>query len=201
VTLDGIDVEGTQARLGVSFETLRRMLLRFADDGAKTAVQAQQSLAQGELRAAARHAHALAGAAGNLGADRLRALAKALEQSAGAGAPEAATHLADVQHEAARVFAAIATLAPPVVEATPSASALPAGDPAVLGAALERVRAALAEGDPVGPEEAISALAAANAPAAWRADLARLRDLADRYEFEDAAELAGQLAQRLGGPA
>jgi CheY-like chemotaxis protein len=199
--LDGIDVEDTLTRLGVSFETLRRMLLRFAEDGATTAAEARQALAQGDLRAAARHAHALAGAAGNLGADRLRALAKALEHSAGAGAPEAATHLAEVEHEAARVFAAIATLAPPAVEAAPAATASAAVDPAVLAAALDSVRAALADGDPVAAEGAISSLAEAGAPAAWRADLARLRELADRYEFEDAAELAGRLAQRLGGHA
>ncbi len=71
----------------------------------------------------------------------------------------------------------------------------------MLGPALARVRAALAEGDPVATEDAITALAEAGAPAAWRADLARLRDLADRYEFEDAAELAGRLAQSLGRPA
>jgi two-component system sensor histidine kinase/response regulator len=201
VALDGVDVEGTLTRLGVSFETLRRMLLRFADDGARTTAEARTALAQGDTAVAARHAHALAGASGNLGADRLRALAKALEHSAGAGAPEAETHLADVEAEAARVFAAIAALAPPAVEPPVADTASVAVDATALAAGLAQVQAALSEGDPVATEHAITALAEAGAPAAWRGDLARLRDLADRYEFEDAAELARQLAERLGRPA
>jgi len=59
----------------------------------------------------------------------------------------------------------------------------------------------LVDGDPVGSEESIAALSEAGVPAPWRADLARLRDLAERYEFEAAVDLADRLAQRLGGPA
>ena len=178
------------------------MLIRFAGDGSTTVAAARRAVEQTDWRSAALHAHSLAGAAGNLGATRLRELAKALELGAGAGAPDVHDRLAGVEREAARVFAAIQTLKPAApADAAPVAQAGAAADTAVLAPLLARLRAALVDGDPVGSEEAIAALNEAGVPASWRADLARLRDLAERYEFEAAVDLADRLAQRLGGPA
>jgi signal transduction histidine kinase/DNA-binding response OmpR family regulator len=196
VALEGIDVAGTLDRLGITFESLRRMLLRFAEGGAKTSAEARRALEDGDTSALARHAHALAGAAGNLGAGRLREAAKALERAAGTREPGAADRLADVEREGAVVFRSIATLAGPGSAQT-EAPAAEASDPAIVRAALERLRESLAEGDPVAAEAALTALAASGVPAAWRADLARMRDLADGYEFDAAADLAGRLAARL----
>ena len=66
--LEGIDVADTIGRLGVPFEALSRMLRRFASGGAGTVEDARRALQQGDAGALAGHAHALAGAAGNLGA-------------------------------------------------------------------------------------------------------------------------------------
>jgi two-component system sensor histidine kinase/response regulator len=77
--LPGIDVEGTIRRLGVPFESLRGMLLRFADGERPTLEALRGAVAAGDAVAASRHAHAIAGAAGNLGAGPLRDAAKALE--------------------------------------------------------------------------------------------------------------------------
>jgi signal transduction histidine kinase/CheY-like chemotaxis protein/HPt (histidine-containing phosphotransfer) domain-containing protein len=195
-SLDGIDVPATLARLGISFDTLRRMLIRFADGGARTAADARRAFEQGDTAGVARHAHALAGAAGNLGAVRLREAAKALEHAAGTGAAGVADRLAGVELEAAIVFRSIATLAAGD-DAPVEARAAHAGDQVALRAALDGLRASLADGDPVGAESAVNALAAAGVPPAWRADLARLKDMADGYEFEAAADLAGRLAARL----
>ena len=77
--LEGIDVTGTIQRLGIDRATLERMLLRFAEGRGPMLDALRTAVAAGDGAAAARHAHAIAGAAGNLGADGLRASAKALE--------------------------------------------------------------------------------------------------------------------------
>jgi signal transduction histidine kinase/DNA-binding response OmpR family regulator/HPt (histidine-containing phosphotransfer) domain-containing protein len=203
--LDGIDVTSAMDRLGISFDTLRRLLVRFGTDGPTTMASARQAVEKADWRAATLHAHSLAGAAGNLGATRLREVAKALEHSAGTSGVDVRDRLAEVELEAARVFASIRTLATaaPGVSSQ-QASPTPtdrAADTAVLAPLMARLRAALTEGDPVASDDAITALAEGGAPVSWRVDLARLRELADRYEFEAAADLADRLTQRLRGPA
>ena len=79
--LEGIDVAGSLARLGLEFETLRRMLVRFADSQGATIDALRAAVASGDSAAAAKHAHAIAGASGNLGAEGLHAAAKALERA------------------------------------------------------------------------------------------------------------------------
>ncbi len=79
--LQGIDVAGSLARLGLEFETLQRMLIRFADGQGATLEALRAAVASSDCDAAARHAHAIAGASGNLGADGLRDAAKALERA------------------------------------------------------------------------------------------------------------------------
>ena len=72
--------------------------------------------------AARRHAHSIVGSAGNVSADRLRELARALEQEAKAGGGEMARLLAAVEEEAARVLGAIEGLeagSPPPPPARP----------------------------------------------------------------------------------
>ena len=199
--LDGIDVRAAVARLGMSFDAYRRLLLRFAGDGTSTAAAARQAVRAQDWKSAALHAHALAGAAGNLGAARLRELAKALEHSANTGGNDADAHLTSLEDEASRVFAAIETLRPAPTDVPEQAGARESADSATIGPLIARVQGALADGDPIASEEAITALAQAGAPVAWQADLARLRDLAERYEFEAAAAVADQLAARLRGTA
>ena len=60
--LEGIDVAGSLARLGLEFESFRRMLVRFADSQGATIDALRAAVASGDSAAAARHAHAIAGA-------------------------------------------------------------------------------------------------------------------------------------------
>ena len=60
-------------RLGLDLETVRRLLLRMADGLAALLAGLRTAVASGDPRAAAAQAHTIAGAAGNLGADELRA--------------------------------------------------------------------------------------------------------------------------------
>ena len=67
--VEGIDVAGSLRRLGLEYETFQRMLVRFADTQGPTLDALRSAVAAGDAAAAARHAHAIAGASGNLGAD------------------------------------------------------------------------------------------------------------------------------------
>ena len=69
--VEGIDVAGSLHRLGLEFGTFKRMLVRFADSQGATLDALRAAVAAGDAAAAARHAHAIAGASGNLGADAL----------------------------------------------------------------------------------------------------------------------------------
>ena len=79
-------MSGTLQRLGIERASLERMLLRFADGKDQTLDAVRAAVVAGDAAATAKHAHAIAGAAGNLGADALHAAAKALEQAGRDGA-------------------------------------------------------------------------------------------------------------------
>ena len=110
--LEGVDVAGTLRRLGIERASLERMLLRFADGQPEILDALRAAVVAGDAALAARHAHAIAGAAGNLGADGLRGAAKALEQAGREGRTDLNDLLAAVEECAAVVLASIATLRP-----------------------------------------------------------------------------------------
>ena len=110
--LEGVDVSGTLRRLGIDRASLERMLLRFADGQREMLDALRAAVVTGDAAMAARHAHAIAGAAGNLGADGLRAAAKTLEQAGREGRTDLTDLLAVVEERAAVVFAVDRDAAP-----------------------------------------------------------------------------------------
>ena len=192
--LEGIDISGTLGRLGIDRASLDRMLIRFAEGQRPIFDQLRAAVGAGDGAAAARHAHAIAGAAGNLGADRLRATAKALEQAGRDGGTDLTELLNRVEDEATVVFTSIATL-------QPAATSRPAGsvafDPAAAGTALDRLARALDEYDASSAGEALAALGASGLPEWATADLDRLRCSIDDYEYAGARAIASQLLARV----
>jgi HPt (histidine-containing phosphotransfer) domain-containing protein len=193
--LEGIDVQGALDRLGLEFASLRKILIRFADGQGRTLDELRAAVARRDPAAAARHAHAIAGAAGNLGATQLRAAAKALEVTARDGRGDLGQLLGEVDEHAAVVFRSIDTLraadAAPVAGPAPTATPL---DPSRINEALKRLSAALGNFDLSISNDALSELAAAGPPLA--ADVAKVRELVDHYEFDSAgAIVAGLLRQ------
>ena len=188
VALEGINVSGALARLGIGFEALRRMLIRFADGQSKTVADLRASVTAGEADAAARHAHAIAGAAGNLGADTLREAAKALEMAARGGGGDLPALAQRVEELAAVVFRSIATLRPSG-EAPPAAVPAAPADPAALRQALTALRDALAAGDPDATATSLGALPGMHLPESARASVDRVRTLADEYQFDEAEKI------------
>ena len=191
----GIDVEGSLRRLGLPPDRFRALLARFGAGLGPGLADLRAAVADGDAEAARRHAHALAGAAGNLGADRLRALAKDLELAARDGRADLPVRLGSVEREAVAVAEAIAGLTGPAPDAPdPGAAGKATADPVALARQLDRLRAALAGLDLTGAAEALEALEALPAPDEVRPDLARIRRLVDDYRFEEAQALAERLA-------
>jgi two-component system, sensor histidine kinase and response regulator len=189
--LPGLNIDGALARLGVGFDALKRMLLRYADGQPKTLGDLRAALAAGDAPGTARHAHALAGAAGNLGADTLREAAKALEHAAREGRGGLDGLAARVEDLAATVSSSIDALRAPVETALPAPPAdEPAAgviDAAALDEAVRTLRDALETGDPDATSAAFDVLSALSLPAAAHDAVRRARALADDYQFDDAA--------------
>ncbi len=194
-SLPGIEVAATLARLGLDRATLDRMLLRFADGQGPTLDALRAAVADGDRAAAARHAHAIAGAAGNLGADGLRIAAKALEQAGRDGDADLAPLTADVDAQAAIVFSSIRTL-----RSSDDTAASSDGGPfdrAVARAALERLDAALGASDLSGVTGALAELGSAGLPSFAQVDFSELRESVEGYDYDQARGIAARLLARL----
>jgi len=193
--LEGIDVAGSVERLGLEFDTLRRMLVRFADTQPATLDALRAAVAAGDPAAVARHAHAIAGASGNLGADALRAAAKALEHSGREGAKDFSHLLGDLEARAAVVFRSIETLRG---GATPVASEPEhVFVPPEARAPLERLQAALGDFDLSAATSALADLGGVSMPGATGV-LERLRHFVDSYEYDEARAIATGLLDQIG---
>jgi two-component system sensor histidine kinase/response regulator len=214
----GIDLAGAVRRLGIPFEQLRPVLFRFADGQRQTVEKLRAALAATDAGQARQHAHALAGAAGNLGADALHEAARRLELAAAKRNTDLAGLFRQVEACAHIVFNSIERLrtASPTAPLTPDPSpalggegrgaavrtVTPSGregqacdpaDQAIVRDLLERLSTALANGDLSGSLEALGHLWKANLPDNCRGPVARLEKLIDGYEYDDAAEIVNRL--------
>ncbi len=189
--LDGINVADTLARLGLDFSSLRKMLIRFADGQKQTVTDLAAAVAANDPAAAARHAHALAGAAGNLGADSLRVASKALEQAGRDGQKDMHALLQTVNELATTVFASIDTLRDSAVATAPAFSG--PFDPADFRDALDRLSAALSSFDFSVANEILAGPPFSAVPANLSPDVKNLRERVDGYEFEEAAAIVARL--------
>jgi HPt (histidine-containing phosphotransfer) domain-containing protein len=192
--LEGIDVADALARLGLEFASLRKMLIRFADGQRKTFDDLRAAVAAGDSNAAGRHAHAIAGAAGNLGARELRVAAKALETAARDGESQLQPLLDAIDRHAAVVFRSIDTLR--ATDAAPAQAATAPHDPAKLNAGLQRLAAALADFDLSVSEDALTELAAVGASGTLAGELAKVRELVELYEFDSASTVVADLLRQ-----
>ena len=193
-TLAGINVADALGRLGLDYGTLERMLVRFADGQGATFQALRAAVASGDSAAAAKHAHAIAGAAGNLGADDLYTAAKALERAGRDGRTDLSQLLDDVEARAAVVLRSI----DPLRKAGERVAA-DGGQALVPPAArpiLERLQVALSDFDLSAASSALADLEAVAMPGV--SALAPLRNHVDRYEYDEARELASRLLGQIG---
>jgi signal transduction histidine kinase/CheY-like chemotaxis protein/HPt (histidine-containing phosphotransfer) domain-containing protein/HAMP domain-containing protein len=188
--LEGIDVTGSLERLGLGLETLQRMLIRFADGQGVMLDALRAAVASGDSPEVARHAHTIAGASGNLGAQTLYAAAKALERAGREGGKDMGTLLADVEASAAVVFRSVDTLRGAGVPA--AIAPAQAVVPSTARPALERLQTALGDFDLSSANSALADLEGIALPGAV-SDVSRLRIHLDGYEYDEARVLATRL--------
>ncbi len=192
--LEGIDVAGSLERLGLEFESFRRMLVKFADGRDATFGPLRAAVASGDCDAVARHAHAIAGASGNLGADDLRNAAKALERAGRDGERDLAALHRDLEARAAIVFDSIDRLAKVFEPASTEPESLVV--PAEARSVLTRLHSALGDFD---LSAATSALAELDRIVPRGAPpLARLRQHVDGYEYDEARVIVTRLLEHIG---
>jgi len=192
--LEGIDVAGSLERLGLDFESFRRMLIRFADTKDATFDPLRTAVAAGDGDAVARHAHAIAGASGNLGADALRAAAKALERAGRAGEKDLAPLHQHLETQAAVVFQSIDTLRGVTAPGRTEPESLFV--PAAARGPLTRLQAALGDFDLSAATSALAELESVDLSRAANL-LSRLRQHVDGYEYDKAREIATQLLEQI----
>ncbi len=195
-TLEGIDVPGSLQRLGLEFGNLKRMLIRFADTLGPMLDLLRAAVLASDYAAVARHAHGIAGASGNLGADDLRETAKALERAGNERAQSVATLAAELERRAAVVLRSIDSLrmTETVAAVTESGQVVV---PIEARPALQRLETALGDFDLSAASQALAELNRVAMPNNID-DLVRLRNHVDSYEYDEARALVTRLLDRIG---
>ena len=199
--IEGVEVEGTLRRLGLPFESLRKMLIRFAGGQRKTLEDLRAAVRANDAAGAAGFAHALAGSAGNLGMDSLREAAKALEKAARQGQTNLEDLFSAVDGCATVVFRSIESLkekVQAVQEAVEGIPTLPADAPR-LRECLERLRKALADFDLSSSSEVLRELREMNVSGEMGQDIPHIEELVENYEYDDAVAIVSRLLERVGG--
>jgi PAS domain S-box-containing protein len=197
--LQGIDLAGTIQRLGIPFDRLRPVLLRFSEQR-KTIEDLRAAVEARDSQEARQQAHALAGAAGNLGSDKLCEAAKNLELAAASGSPGWAGLFQEVANLSRVVFDSIDKLRADTAAPQP---AVVAAHRAPLDAAaqncLKGLEEALSSGDFSGSLDLLKELKSTTFNQSNQGDVARLEEMINGYEYEQAAAFANRLIHGLEG--
>lgn len=181
------------------------MLARFPTTARRTLNDLREALEAGDADTARRHAHSLAGAAGNLSIENLRRFAKTLELALKAQTGNYEAFFTELAQETDRVFATLDTLpppprpTPPPKPAPPEAPTTPSAAPETdaLRLLLEELAAQLDTGDVDASAGFIAELERTPAPEAFRRELANVKALTEEFNFAAAAALARRLAAGL----
>ena len=198
IEIPGIDVEGALKRLGVSQEGYLRMVKRFGAGQPKTVEDLREALKVNDRETARRHAHSIAGAAGNLGAETLHRRGKELEKALTDDDGEVTTLFADLETEAERVIEGIQRLSQGAKNSTGTQAEgkmSPVMDDAQISKLLNTLKEDLGTGDldalSGGMAELVSSI-----PSEYKGPVESLRDLIDSYDFEEAAEIVDKLLKQ-----
>jgi HPt (histidine-containing phosphotransfer) domain-containing protein len=171
------------------------MLIRFGDSKDATFEPLRAAVANDDCDAVAKHAHAIAGASGNLGAEELHAAARALERAGRSGEKDLLALHRDLEARAAVVFQSIDSLR----QVTAPVSTEPESRlvPGEARSALTRLQSALGDFDLSAATSALAELDSVDMPPGLSV-LAQLRHHVDRYEYDEARTIVTQLLEQIG---
>jgi HPt (histidine-containing phosphotransfer) domain-containing protein len=188
-----VDLVDATSRLGLPEESLLKLLARFPAGARRTIEDLREALESGDAEEARRHAHSLAGAAGNFSVEIVRRLAKTLELAIKAGTGDYEKLFAELCTEAERTLAAIDQACGAAAAPAPTAALEnpPAADPEPARLFLGELADQLDSGD---PDAAVRLLAELERVGLPPAAVAELRQLVDDFEFGAAAARARELA-------
>ena len=198
--LPGLNVAVALGRLGLPYTAFEKLLRRFAADQPNTLEALRAALDEEDWDVARRHAHSMAGAAGNVAADTLHTRAKTLELALKdqAGGYEPLFH--DLQAEAEQVCAAIDGMQPTPAEAEATPSSDAPVDLGQLVPALDELEVRLAEGDPEAVLSALDHARRVGLDDTLHQESARIQTLVDDFDFFAAADLVADMRAQLTNP-
>ena len=199
IVIPGIDVDGTLKRLGVSQEGYLRMLKRFAAGQPKTVEDLKAALEANDRDTARRHAHSIAGAAGNLGALGLHQYAKELEIALKEPEGDVSQMFTDLSGEAEQVINGIQGLSKKPQDSRDS-SANEIKSPTLDTARISEILCALKETLGAGDLDAISTALpelTTGVPEGYKGQVQKLCDLIESYDYEEATEIVDKLLGEL----
>ena len=200
--LPGIDIGRTLASLEIDSPTLERILIGFEADNRETAQQLRQALTNRDAQQLVHLAHGLKGSGANIGAERLRRAAEALETACRESFPvegalsEIETMVADVEAALQEVRDSILTLLQGAAEpCTVLSDSAPDIDIAPLLAPLAE---AIDRADPEQIAETLAALqnALPQAPHPLHCRINALAQQLRRYDYEQALETIRQMNRK-----
>jgi two-component system, sensor histidine kinase and response regulator len=193
-TIEGVDAENAVRRLGLPWGSIRKMLFRFADSQPRTREDLVQAMRAGDWAGARRHAHSIAGAAGNVSATELHARAKALEVAFRDQQGDQEQLLREMDAELMKVVESINALRPK--DGGGEAVVSVAVDPQRLIEALEDLRAKLDEGDMDCLDAAVRAIGAMAFPAGQTEEWENTKRLIEDYDYSAAAERVASIIEQ-----
>jgi CheY-like chemotaxis protein/HPt (histidine-containing phosphotransfer) domain-containing protein len=189
--IPGIDTVAGIARVGGSVPVYQKLLDKFRRGEADAPQRIRTALVEGDLVTAQREAHTLKGVAGNLGAGRLAAAAKAVEFAVKEGVPSDAL-LGELETELGVLLANIPAWSGSPVEKTEGAQ-LSESELSVLMDQLEHL---LADYD----AEAINLVAKIASRMSRGTHQGRMQEIGERiedFEFDEAGQLLADLRRDL----
>jgi HPt (histidine-containing phosphotransfer) domain-containing protein len=189
--IPGIDTRAGLRRVNGNTTLYRTLLLKFHDSQRDVVQRIRTALDRSDPATACRDAHSLKGVSGNLGAERLQALARNLETAI-------ENNNGEVEHELGLVAETLNTLIGELakVAAAPEETPAVAPDSARIGETMGRLRSLLEDND----GDAVEALEelSPNLRGTQAEPLIRgLRDRVGNYRFEEALPLLDEVERVL----
>ncbi len=197
--LPGIDVAGGLLRIGGNRNLYVKLINSFGEKFRGATEEIEEALSAEDFETAARLAHTVSGVAGNLGAETLLSSAREIEAGAHDRDEGLAEALTRFDAALAEVLVSAASLTP---EGEGSGKVAGDGGPVDMdrmGERLSELNELLEDGDGNSIELLKEIRADLSGPE-WVEDLGRMEAFTNEFEFEEAQEILGAVAERLGIP-